>query len=807
MIKNYLTIAWRNLMKYKLYSFLNIAGLTVGITSFCLIFLFVKDELSYDNYHTKADQTYRINFYGKLGEQTAHTAQTPAPAGPLFKEVLPDIETMCRITSNGRSIVQYENNSFNESHVLFADSTLFEVFNFKLLQGNPFNALKAPGAAIVSATTAKKYFGNSDPMGRTIKLDNDKLYSVTGVMADIPSNTHFKADIFLSMASFEDSRIDNWGSTNYQTYLVLKRGADPKKLSATVTDLFIKNFSFVLKQYLNTTWEGFTKNGNYARLELFPMRDIHLYSNLEDELDVNGNIRYVYIFSIVGLLILALACINFINLTTARSVVRMKEVGVRKTVGAFRSSLAFQFLGESLFLAITAWLFALVIIWLLLPLFDQLAGKQFDTADIFSFRFLLPSLVVASFTGLTAGLYPALFISGFKAISILKGAKISGHSKSYLRSGLVIFQFFITTLLLVSALIIYLQLRFIRNKNLGFNKEQVLTINDGYLLQNNLSAFREKIIQFPAVKSVSVTNRLPVSKDRNNTSIIKGRVASNENTILVNNFWVDQDYVKTFGISIVEGRDLSREITTDSSAVLVNEVLAKEFGYPNKPVAGQELGLPADSGKINPYHIVGVMKDFHFTSLRDKIGPLVIFPNGYANYISIRFDVKDVSSLIQQIGSVWKTMAPGQPFSYNFLNEKFAQIYETETRVGTVINVFTIIAVIIACLGLLGLVIFMAQQRRKEIGIRKVLGAGVFTITSLLAKDFMLLVIIAIALAFPLAYFLMQSWLNDFAYRVDIRWWMFAIVGLAALFVALLTVIFQAIKAALANPVKSLRTE
>ncbi len=807
MIKNYFKTAWRNLMKYKLYSFLNIAGLTVGILCSCLIFLYVTDELSYDNYNPLAERTYRINFFGKFGERAVSSAQSPAPAGPLFKREMPQVEEMCRLLPNGRSIVKYENTSFNESNVLFADSSLFRVFNFPLLQGNAATALTEPNTAVMSVTMAKKYFGISDAIGRTIKLDNDKLYKITAVMKDIPANTHFKCDMFLSMASVEDSRADNWGSTNYATYLVLKEGTNTEQFSKTMTQSFIKHFSAVLKQYLNTTWEEFTKSGNYARLELFPLQKIHLYSQLEDELDVNGDIKYVYIFSIVGILILALACINFINLTTARASKRAKEVGIRKVAGATRSGLARQFLGECFFISIQSWILALTLAWLLLPFFNQLAGKQFSAGNIFSWQFLPASFLITVVTGLLAGLYPALFLSSFTPVKVLKGAKEISQSKSLLRNGLVVFQFFITTVLLVSAFVVYKQLEYIRNKNLGFDKEQVLVVNDGYLLGNNVQAFKQRLLQLPSVSNVSVTNILAVSKDANNTSIIKGRNPSTENTVLVNNMWVDADFVKTMGIQIVQGRDVSKINVSDSTAVLINEELAKSFGYPSKPVIGQEIGLPQDEGKLSMYNIVGVMKDYNYGSLHSKIGPLVLFPNGSANFINVKCKTTQITSLISLLETAWKEMAPGQPFSYNFLDEKFAQIYETENRIGKITGVFTVIAIIIACMGLLGLVTFMAEQRRKEIGIRKVLGAGTFTITSLMAKDFIKLVLVSVVFAFPVAWYGMSKWLNDFAYRIEMQWWMFALIALAALVIALLTVSFQAIKAAVANPVKSLRTE
>jgi putative ABC transport system permease protein len=807
MLSNYLKLALRNLVKYRFYSLINISGLTVGILCFLCIFLYVRDELSYDNYHAAGDRLFRLNFYGKLGDQTAHTANSPAPCGPTFKQSFPETEEMCRLREVGSFAVRFDNQLFTETDILFADSTLFRVFSFPLKVGNPETALREPKSVVVSETVARKYFGAQDPLGKALQFDNKEFYKVTGVMADLPRNTHFQADFFISMSSLEESREDNWGSTNFATYFTLRPGSDEAAWSRKANDLFVQRFSVVLKQFLSTTWEEFTKSGNYARVELFPVQKIHLYSDLDDELAANGDIKYVWIFSIVGLLILALACINFMNLATARASIRSKEVGVRKTVGAGRGDLQRQFLTVSLLLSLFAWALALVGLWATLPLFNDLSGKAFVASDLFRADFLLFSFGFAVAVGLAAGSYPAFFLSSLRPVFALKGGTSGAASKSTLRSGLVVFQFFTTTVLLLCALTVWRQLDYIHHKRLGFNKDQVLVLHDANLLDDKMEAFKTRLLQNPAIKSATASNFLPVSSDRNTTSVVKGRTASPENTILVNNWWVDYHYLQTMGIEIAEGRDFSSEMSTDSSAVLVNETLARSLGWPQTPAVGQEIGFPRENGHIELHHIIGVVKNFHFTSLRDNIEPLAIFFGGDPGFLSFRLETKEIAPVIEQMETVWQEMTLGQPFTYSFLDERFGRMYDAETRIGKITGIFAVLAIFIACLGLFGLATFATQQRTKEIGIRKVLGASVTGITSLLAGDFLKLVIVAFVIAAPVAYFFMQKWLSDFAYRIDIQWWMFALAGFAAIAIAFLTVGFQSVRAALANPVKSLRSE
>lgn len=806
MLRNYLTIAFRNLRKYQFYSLINITGLTVGMTCFLFIFLYVVDESSFDAYHSNIDRLYRLNFLAKVDDQLAHLADSPKPAGPTFKQEIPEIEAFCRLQWQGNVVVRYDNQTFNEDKGMLADSSLFRVFSFQLLEGNAQTALVAPNSVVLCRSVAEKYFGSEDPMGKTLKL-NDQVCRVTGVMADMPKNTHFRATLFQSLSSQDEDFLSNWGNTNTYNYFLLRKDADFKVVSNKISAVFIKKFAPILQQAFNSSWEKFKKGGNYARVELFPVRDLHLHSKLDNEPGVNGDVRYVYIFSIIGLFILALACVNFMNLATARSAIRAKEVGVRKAVGALRIDLAGQFLSESVLMSWVAVVLALLAVWLLLPAFNELSNKELDFSTVFQPGYLLLASGLATLLGVLAGSYPAFFLSAFQPIKVLKsggtgGASFAGSSGGNLRSGLVVFQFFTTMVLLIGSLVIYQQLEFIRSKKLGFNKENVLVLNNAYWLDKQLNSFKDQILQNPAVRAAAYCNALPAVTLSSSSVVYKGRNASQENSLLVNNWWGDQDYLKTMDMDIVFGRDFSKEMATDSSAVIVNETLAKSFGYPQKSILGQELTVYEEV-----HHIVGVVKDFNFSSLRNSIEPLAIYQGGYITYLTIRFETDQVDELLKNLRSTWAEMAPGKPFEYNFLDDRFDELYAVESRTEKIIGIFASLAIFIACMGLFGLATFMTEQRRKEIGVRKVLGASTAGLVGLLSKDFLKLVLLALVIASPLAWYVMDQWLENFAYRIDIQWTVFIWVGLAALAIAFLTISFQSIKAALANPVKSLRSE
>lgn len=807
MLANYINISLRNLRNHPFYGAINIIGLGIGFAAVFFIFLFVADELSFDHHQAKLEHLYRLNFFGKLGDQEAFSSATPGPAGPLFEKSFPEVEAACRIKTTGVFSVKHIDQAYREQHILYADSSFFNLFTARVMAGDARHTLGSPGQMVINASTAKKYFGSGEPIGQTLILDNNKAYRVGAVIQDYPENSHMKFDILLPMIDYQDSYIENWGSTNYHTYFLIKPGSSVERLSSKMNELFVEKFKEVLKLYLNSSWEEFTRQGNYARVELFPVEKIHLYSDLDEEIRNNGKISQVYVFSLVGLMILLLACINFVNLSTGRAAVRAKEVGVRKAIGAVRRNLAYQFLVESNLVCILAWVVALGVMLLLMPAFNSLSGKDIDFSRLFDPGVFFPMLLLIFLTGLLAGAYPAFYLAAFEPIKVLKGSFTSGAKKSALRNGLVVFQFFISVVLIISSLSVYQQVKYIQSRKLGFNKEQVMVISDTYLLGNNLESFKNSLHGLPQVKNLSIGAFLPVSQNRNTTSIINGRVANAANTLLVNNWWTDRDFIKTMEIDVIEGRDFSKDIISDSTAVVVNETLAKILGSATEPVVGRIIGLPREEGQIKDYHVIGIVKDFNFLSLHHTIEPLVIFDGGTPDYMCIRLETSEVQSLVKTIKSYWDQMAPGNPFTYNFMDERYERLYQSETRMGNISFVFAVLAVFIALIGLLGLATFTLQQRIKEIGIRKVLGASARGIIGLMTSDFILLIGLAIVFACPLAWLLMNRWLHGFAYRTDLSIWLFIGAGVGTLFLALIVIGLQTFKAAVANPIQSLRTE
>ncbi|MCG2460090.1 ABC transporter permease [Flavobacteriaceae bacterium F89] len=813
MLKNYFKIAFRSLWKNKGYSAINIFGLAIGLAACLLITLYVLDELSYDRYNANADRIYRINSDLQFGGGKLHMTQTSDMMGPILKKDYPQVEEFTRIYSNeGSKLIKKGDQFVNEPRIAYVDSTFFKVFTLPSIHGNTNKALDEPNTVVLTETTANKYFGTSDAMGKTIEIKNGESttpFKVTAVIKDIPHNSHFNFDFMLSMKNANYQ----WGqltSHNFNTYLLLKNGTNYKAFERNFDQYKTKYVLPYAQQFIKVkSMEEFEKSGNRLDYSLMPLTKIHLYSDYSFELSPSGNIQYVYIFSAVALFILLLACINFMNLSTAHSARRAKEVGIRKVLGTERRTLILQFLVESTLTACIALFIALTLAYLVMPLFNAEAAKSLTMADLLNIK-LLPLLLLLPFVvGLLAGSYPAFFLSRFRPVVVLKGSSNSGFRKSRLRNVLVVFQFATSVILITATIIVYNQLHYIQTAKLGFSKDQVLIINDTYALNSKVKAFKNEVLALNGVSSGTVSSFLPVSSSsRSDNTYSKDAVMNVDNAIDMQTWGVDYDYLKTMGMEIVKGRNFSREFGTDSTAILITETTAKLLGY-DDPI-NKMLYVPSDENGDNSMislKIIGVVKDFHFESLRQDIGPLCMRLGNSTGTVSFKITSANTSGLINQIENKWKAMAPELPFSYRFLDDSFNDMYQNEQRVGSLAITFAVLAILIACLGLFGLVTYMAEQRTKEIGIRKVLGASISNVVAMISKDFLVLVAISCVIAFPVAWYAMDKWLADYAYRIDIEWWMFLVAGFTALVIALITISFQAIKAAIANPVDSLRTE
>jgi putative ABC transport system permease protein len=632
-------------------------------------------------------------------------------------------------------------------------------------------------------------------------------YKITGVIKDIPKQSHFNFDFFVPMTEDGASNDDNWLSENWSTYILLKKNADVKQVEAQLNPMMDRHVGPELKSVINQNLDDFKKTGGYIRASLTPLTDIHLHSNKTAELDANGNAEFVYIFSAIAILILLIACVNFMNLSTARSSNRAKEVGVRKVLGSLKKNLVQQFLTESLLISLIALVFAVLIAWILLPYFNQLTGKDIHAATLFQPKMTLWLFVLMLTVGLLAGSYPAFFLSSFQPMDVLKGKFAAGFKRSWLRNALVVFQFVISIILIFGTVVIYNQLNYIHNKDVGFNRNQVLTINHTDALRDQTTTFRNELLQISGVQDATMSGYLPVNYNRSNDAFFTSPALDAKTGMSMQRWTVDEHYVPTLAINIIQGRNFAPQFATDSSGIIINEAAAKFLA--TRDLLNKKLYNIKDmkTKELNEYHIIGVMKNFNFSSLRDVVTPLALFFGKDNGNISVRINSTDIPNVIAQIKDKWKAIAPSQPFDYSFMDEDFNKLYTAEQRTGQIFITFAVLAILIACLGLFGLVTYAAEQRTKEIGIRKVLGANVANIVRMISKDFLKLIIIASIVAFPIAWWAMHKWLEDFAYRVSITWWVFGIAGILALTIALVTVSFQAIKAAIANPVKSLRTE
>ena len=812
MLKNYILIACRNLLKNKGFSAINIIGLAVGIAICLLILLFVKDELGYDRYNEKAAQVYRVDGDIKFGGVRMVLAVSPDPMGPTMKKDYPQVAQFVRFRNfSGRFLVKKGNQNLQENWVQYADSTLFDVFSLPLVYGDSATALVEPNSIVLSETMARKYFSEVNVVGKTLVINDTNNYKVTGVMKDMPVQSHFKEDFFISMSSNPESRSDLWVMNNFNTYLLLRPGSDPKQLASRFDAMLDKYLFPQVQQMLGSSKDEFKKGGNFAQYTLTPLLEIHLNSNKIGELGANSDMRYVYIFSATAIFILLIACINFMNLSTARSSNRAKEVGIRKVLGSLRGNLVRQFLTESILLSFISLALALMIVSLCLPYFNSLSGKDIQLHALSGPGTILGLTALAGIVGLLAGSYPAFYLSSFVPMKVLKGFLSTGFKSGRFRSTLVVFQFSISIFLIISTIVIYNQLRFIRNKDIGFDREQVLVLQNTDVLGSKVKAFRSGLMQIPGVQDVTMTGFLPTNTYRNEAPMFLDPTLDQKKAISLQIWDIDEHYTSTLGIKFVKGRNFSEQFPTDSTGIIINETAARLLGYTDP--LNKKLYIPKNfqaaksDDNIVSFHILGVIKDFNFNSLRQPVTPLALMLGTNHNSTAIRIHSTNIPRLITQVNKVWNSIAVSQPFNNSFMDDDFNRIYNSEQQIGNMFINFAVLAIFIACLGLFGLVTYAAEQRSREIGIRKVLGASIRNIVALLSKDFLRLIVIASLITFPFAWWAMNHWLEDFAYRISIGWLVFAAAGVLAILIALGTVSFQAVKAALANPVKSLKTE
>ncbi len=800
MLKNYLKIAVRNLLKYRAYSLINILGLAIGIAACILIMLYVGNEWSYDKFNKNYEQIYRVQAEGKIEGRELNMPETPAPLGATLVSEFPDVIQYTRIMPTANMLIRYKHKVFNETRFFWADSTLFDVFTMPFIEGNPKTALSQPHTVVLTESLAKKYFGSEDPMDKIMNFEDGTPYTVKGVIKDCPPNSHFKYDMFASMSSASFGNSKFWFNNNFYTYIVLRKGSSIAKLESKMPGLIKKYGGQQLYQAMGIHFDDWKKRGNSYTFYYIPLTSIHLYSHLDHELEPNGDIKYIYIFSIIALFILLIACINFMNLSTARSSTRSKEVGIRKVLGSNKTQLVKQFLAESFLLTSISVLVAITFVELLLPAFNSLSGKHLHTS-YFNNWLVIPALIATVIiVGIIAGSYPSFFLSSFKPVKVLKG-KAAGNKGNFLRSGLVVFQFAISIVLFIGTFIVYSQLKYIQNTKLGFDKNHILVIQRAWALENHAQAFKEELMKNPGITDASNSNDMP-GKPFSQT-IFEAENVPGAREYLMSYMSSDYDFIKTMNIKIKEGRYFSRRFPSDTLAVVLNESAVKAFGF-NNPI-GKRIYVV---GRNIPLTIIGVLDDFHYESLHQKIRPLIISLGlGQTPYLPVKLKTADISSALSFIKNEWKKFVPGKPFEYYFLDEDINRLYLSEQKTGELFTAFSILAIFIACLGLFGLAAFTAERRTKEIGIRKALGSSVTGIIVLLSKEFTKWVLIANIIAWPAAYYFMNNWLKDFAYRININLWIFITSGVLALIIALSTVSIHAVKAARANPVKSLRYE
>lgn len=793
MIKNYLLIAIRSLKKQMAYSSINIFGLALGLAATLLITLWISDELSYDRFHENGKNIYRVSVEFRSGEMSNRSNVSPAVLLPSMLKDVPELESGVRLfnpSSFRPMTIAYQDNVFQETQVLFADSSFFKIFSFKLLQGDPDKVLAQANSIVLTEKAAKKYFGKEDPINKTLLINAAREYLVTGIVENAPANSHIQFEFLASFHTLQAAAETSWGSANYQTYVLAHQGSAQRDIETKIADVF---------QSLTAPFAA--SAGFSVSPILVPLYDMYLNSDV----DTYSDMRYVYIFSAIALLILIIACINYVNLATARAAARAKEVGVRKVMGAFRNQLIGQFLSESVLITLTATLLALLAVQFLLPIFNTVTGKLFVTSDILSVKFLGASLAVLVIVSLFAGLYPAFIISKFNPAKVLKGNFKSSSEGVVLRKALVIFQFVISAVLIVSTVVVIQQLDFIQNKKLGYDKENIIRVPYDAKTNEIYSGLYAELTRQNFVNEVARAGESPVTIRGGYTLIMDGMAEGNN--LPVTGLAADVPYTSLFNMDMLAGRAFTNtdfELANNELkfSFIVNESTVNALLLNKEDIIGTRVSLNGREGEI-----VGVVADFHFASMHSKINPLVIFPQNDFNYLFIKLQTTELNTALAQLKNIWKELLPHRPFEYNFIDEQFQSLYQKEMRISQLFSAFAVLAIIIACLGLFGLISYSATQRAKEIGVRKVLGAKVSDIVLLLTRDYSRQVIIALIIGLPIAYWLMFQWLSDFSYRIELGAGPLLFASIIAISLTFVTIGSQAWKAAMADPASTLRDE
>jgi len=818
MWKNYLKLAWRNLLRNRSYALVNILGLAIGLACFMFILLYVQDEMSYDKWQEKGDRVYRMALERIYPGRSRHYAIIPFGYGEVLKKEFPEVEEVCRLFFFDQfgMVIRKDGEAFKEDEVMWADSTFFELFSVPLLRGDARKVLAKPNTAVLTETLAKKYFGEADPLGKILDLPQaEQGLEVTGICKDVPENSHLRFSMLVSSSTLDmiaEAEAPNFINFSAYTYLLLQPGASPEQLERKFPQMVVKYASGQVLSQFGVNYEAYQRQGNGYRYFLQPLPDIYLDSKLEAEIRPPGSRRQVYFFTLIALLILVIASINFMNLSTARSASRAKEVGIRKTLGSSRGAISLQFFSEALLIGLASGLLAYGINLLALGQFNDIAGKVLPLERLLQWPFLLTLSGAALATGLLSGAYPALALSAFRPVEVLRGKILQQTKGAGLRNALVAFQFSISIFLIACTIMVYRQLAFTQNKDLGFDKEHVLTLKGAdNLTAQETETFKQALGKLPGIAAVSGCSSQPGQQYFG----ISFKPPGAEEMTTGSGLIVDEGYVECMNMKLVAGRSFA-EAFADSLSIVVNEAAVREMELA-EPVGARLISsdafLNAGEGENTPYTIVGVIEDFHFQSLHHPISPLFLVNNqksfmpGVDNQITARLEAGNVPATLQRVERLWKDLKPELPFQYSFLDRDWAGLYDKEMAARKVFGLFSLLAIFIACLGLLALAAFTVERRTKEIGIRKIMGASAAGILGLLSRDFLRLVVLALALATPLAWYAMRQWLDGFAYRTTLAWWAFALAGALAILIAFLTISYHSLKAALSNPAEALKTE